>query len=117
MYGNVEVARVLLEGGANLEDTSSTSGNTALHHGASAGRLKICRLLLDKGAKVDPLDNSKNTPLHLAAVNGHLPVVKLLVTKGADVYRKNNASDTPRDKAWGNGKKNVARWLDCIAEM
>ncbi|KDR12829.1 Ankyrin repeat domain-containing protein 17 [Zootermopsis nevadensis] len=112
MNDYVEVARVLLEAGANLEDTASSSGNTALHQGSSAGRLRICRLFLDKGAKLDAMNFGMNTPLHLAAVNGHLSVVKLLVERGADVHLKNAVNDTPRDRAWGNGKKNVVEWLD-----
>lgn len=114
MNDYVEVARVLLEAGANLEDTASSSGNTALHQGSSAGRLRICRLFLDKGAKLDAMNFGMNTPLHLAAVNGHLSVVKLLVERGADVHLKNAVNDTPRDRAWGNGKKNVVEWLDSV---
>jgi ankyrin repeat protein len=102
MCDYVEVVQVLLEGGANLEDPASASGNTALHQAASAGSLEACRLLLDEGANVDALNFSKNTPLHLAAVNGHMPVVKLLVERGADVRRKNVLNDTPRE---GVGKR------------
>ena len=71
IFGHVEVVRVLLEGGAKVENTSAYC-STALHQAAWNGHLDVCRLLLDWGAKVDPLDEWKDTPLHLAAWAGHL---------------------------------------------
>jgi ankyrin repeat protein len=43
------------------------------------------KLLLEKGAEVDPEDSYGRTPLLLAAENGHEAVVRLLLEKGAKV--------------------------------
>ena len=69
--GRVEVVRVLLEGGANVERVNAYQ-RTALYIAASHGHLEVCRLLLDWGAKVDPVDWLKETPLHDAVQRGHL---------------------------------------------
>jgi ankyrin repeat protein len=112
-YGHVEVVRVLLEGGANV-DRAEAYQHTALHLVAHKGHLDVCRLLLDWGAKVDHMNVFKSTPLHDAAMLGHLSVVKLLVERGADVKVKDawgrTASDWPRSEK----KEYVADWLDNV---
>jgi len=113
-YGHVEVVRVLLEGGANVESTN-VKRNTALHNAAWNGKLDACRLLLDWGAKVDSLNMWNSTPLHYAAKGGHLSVVKLLVERGADVSIKCNSGKTARDRTRINVKKDVAEWLEPIS--
>jgi ankyrin repeat protein len=62
-YGNMEVVRVLLEGGSNV-DRTDVHGNTALHWAAWFGHVDVRRLLLDWGAKVDPVNWHLNTPLN-----------------------------------------------------
>jgi ankyrin repeat protein len=112
--GHVEVVRVLLEGGANVERANANQV-TALHKAALYGYLEVCRLLLDWGAKVDPVDKWRNTPLHDAVRFGHLLVVKLLVEGGADVSVKDDNGLTARDLAriWKN--KAIAELLDSVS--
>ena len=100
--GHVEVVRMLLKGGANI-DGDADFPYTALHLAAGYGHQRVCRLLLDWDAKVDPLDKWKDTPLHYAVQQPYLPerdidygrtvkhlsVVKLLLERGADVNVKN----------------------------
>jgi ankyrin repeat protein len=112
--GHVDVVRVLLEGGANIERTNNLSRN-ALHRAAYYGHLNVCRLLLKKGAKVDPLDASKNTPLHEAAKGGYLPIVKLLVNKGANVSVRNIFGRNACDEARIWLKYEVADWLNSLS--
>jgi hypothetical protein len=111
--GHVDVVRVLLASGANLEGTNGVQ-RTALHNAATKGHLEVCRLLLDWGAKVDPLDKWKDSPLHDAARMGNLLVVKLLVERGADVRLKNGVGETASRKARREGHSYVADWLDLL---
>ena len=113
-YGHVEVVRVLLEGGVNV-DVAVAFRQTALHVAAFNGHLDVCRLLLDWGAKVDHLDIWKDTPLHWTAWKGHLSVVKLLVERGADVRVKNGDGETACETARSRRRKDVADWLDKVS--
>jgi ankyrin repeat protein len=113
--GHVEVVRVLLEGGANVEGTNKYQWTT-LHRAAYKGHLDVCHLLLDWGAKVDPVDWVKETPLHFAACYGYLSVVKLLVEKGADGLKNENGK-TASDIARILRHSDVADWLDSVSRV
>jgi ankyrin repeat protein len=112
--GNVEMVRVLLEGGANTE-RGNVQYTTALDIAALNGYLDVCRVLLDWGANVDPLDSFQNTPLHHASWKGHFSVVKLLVERGANVRLKNKNKQNPSEVARSAKYKEIANWLDSVS--
>jgi ankyrin repeat protein len=116
MNGHVEVVRVLLENGADVQLGNSLQ-ETALHEAASNGHLEVCRLLLNWGANVDSLNWVKESPLHDTARRGHLSVVKLLVERGADVTIKNKNGGTARDVARAWYGRHVADWLDSVSRV
>jgi ankyrin repeat protein len=105
--------RGFLEGSANVAIADSII-NIAVQYAASGGHLDMCRVLLDRGAKVDPVNRWKYTPLHLAAENGYLSLVKMVAERGADVRLKNEDGLTERHVAWRKGNKNVAGWLHLV---
>jgi ankyrin repeat protein len=113
---HLEVVRVLLEGGADVQRGDVVNWN-ALHEAASKGRLGLCRLLLDWGAKVNTEWLEKKTALHEAAWYGHLLVVQLLVKRGADVSVKNAAGLTAAEFARRAGHTGVADWLDSVSRV
>lgn len=76
--GHVDMVRLLLDRGANVELTDDL-GATALMGAAATGNLEIVRLLLDRGADVNHDDWSDQTPLSEAAVAGHRVIVDLLL--------------------------------------
>jgi ankyrin repeat protein len=122
--GHVEVVRVLLEGGADIQRVN-LHNESALHYAARNGHLEVCRLLLDRGAKVNIEGWRNETALHWAAGRGHLSVVKLLVERGADARLRDVGGLTARDMAGGKGRitgpdskrKEVADWLDSVSRV
>lgn len=52
---------------------------------SDSGHYEAVRLLLSRGADVDPINNRYTTPLIMAAGKGHDQVVKVLLEHGADV--------------------------------
>ena len=106
--GHVEVARALLEAGAD-KDFLSSSGMTALMQASSKGHLEVVRLLLQAGAEQDmqqaiaiihvvfeytgiafqPLGGQAMseigmTALMFASSAGHMEIVRLLLEASAD---------------------------------
>ena len=73
---------------------------TPLHRASFNGHHEVVRLLIDKGASVDAIDNGGWTPLHCAAYSSHLETARLLVHAGArDVRAKNQFGCTPSELA------------------
>ena len=56
-----------------------------MHYSSQNGHVDVVQILIENGAAVDVMDDSKDTPLTLASSNGHCLVAKTLVTKGANV--------------------------------
>jgi len=84
--GLIEMARLLLEHGAEVED-QHWLGTTALHWAAMSGQTEMAELLIDRGADVDRIgrkfDGDGQTPLQLARARDHEDVVRLLKARGA----------------------------------
>ena len=95
--GDIEVAKLLLNHGAN-PNTASSDGESMLQaaaglafiHGyhaekTSDERVALVKLLLELGADVSHADHYGITPLMAAANRGDVPVLKALIDAGADV--------------------------------
>ena len=111
--GNLEVVKLLLQKGANV-DAKTRSGWTALTWAAWSGSsdvvkllegrvaaktlmdaaclgdLKLLQQLVKEGADVNMQTLDERTPLMGAARRGHLDVVKALIGLGADVNAKSD---------------------------
>jgi ankyrin repeat protein len=80
--GNVEVATLLLEAGANKNDQSGL-GQTPLIVAAHSNHADLVRLLLDRGA--DPNAGAVgHSALHAAVLLGNVDAVKMLLAAKAD---------------------------------
>ena len=96
---HIEVAKLLLEHGANV-DARNTTGETILLKVLSGpwprrNLANIVRLLLEYGADVNARDGTLKTPLHLAEYGGEMEVAGMLVKHGADVNSQDNEGKTP----------------------
>ena len=99
-FGQPEVAKALLKGGADVNAASRESMKvTPLASAAAAKQTDIARLLIEHGANVNARAASGHIPLHEASANGNVELVKLLIEKGADVNAKTDDGKTPLDFA------------------
>ncbi|VCX39144.1 unnamed protein product [Gulo gulo] len=89
-----EMARMLLKRGCDVNSTSST-GNTALHVAVMRNRFDCVMVLLTYGANADARGEHGNTPLHLAMSKDNVEMVKALIVFGAEVDTPNESGETP----------------------
>lgn len=69
--GHLEIARTLLDHGADIGHAEIGDGATALHAACMAGQTEIALLLLDRGADGSQGNKQGQTPLMFAVRNGH----------------------------------------------
>jgi hypothetical protein len=107
---NVEVARILLDRGAEV-NARTPEGESILYQNTFWGRREIVELLLARGANVNAKNSDGETPLFIAAYKGWKEIVELLLVKGADVNAKDNTNKTPLYSAAFQGQKDIAALL------
>jgi ankyrin repeat protein len=91
---NVEIARALIEKGADLEfKGAGLVGETPLIMAADNGDLKMTRLLLNRGAKVDAKNDLNSTALMYAISGSYNDIARMLIRAGANVRDKQGVFD------------------------
>ena len=105
---------VLLDYGARLDDRGR-GGLTALHYAVRGGKLPLIKLLLDRGAQANVLDEDGLTPLlHLSKTRSKadpIPVMELLTAGGANVDARDESQSTLLMYFARQGKAEPVRWL------
>ncbi len=98
---NFDEVKKILENTSDI-DLADKLGRTPLHYVAFNGDLKSAQLLLEKGADINALDNSKQwTPLFFAVFMKHQDMTNLLIKEGADQTIKdkfNRTADTYKNQ-------------------
>ena len=92
--GHVEVARVLLEHGADREPRDNNDWSP-LERASYGGRVELVQVLLKYGADANARDTNGDTPLYCASYWGVLAVVRALIKHGADVKARHKDNQTP----------------------
>lgn len=111
-FGTREVARLLLERGADPDAVARNPMMVRpLHSAAAAGRTEIVELLLARAADVNARQQGGWTTLHAAAANGNAPMVRSLLQKGANPGLANDEGKTAADMARAKGYEEVLRLL------
>jgi len=100
--GYSEVARVLLEHGADTE-TRDKSDYSPLEWSSVDGHVEVVRVLLENHADLNFLDENNCTALHLASDSGHVAVARVLLGNGADPNAKRTNNVTPLHLADNEG--------------
>jgi ankyrin repeat protein len=107
LKGHLDLARKLIERGADINKT----GWTPLHYAATNGHLAIMELLLENHAYIDAESPNGSTPLMMAAHYGTPAAVKLLLEAGADPSLKNQLGLTAIDFAHRANRKDSAELI------
>lgn len=108
MSGNVEIGRLLVQAGADLEARDSM-GRTAVYHAAENGNIAFLRLLIAQGAVVTQTAFVETTPLHAAASHSSAPhanveeIIEELVKAGGQVDAVELLQRTPLYEAIDSG--------------
>jgi hypothetical protein len=117
VFGRLEAARLLVEGGADL-DRADSNGFNPLMAAAGHGRLEVLRLLLGRGAVVDAADlDTGHTAFHFACVTNQADCAEALARAGCDIGIKDKMEKTGREQAEAKGSKEVTRRLRALARQ
>jgi ankyrin repeat protein len=96
--GNVDVIRVLLRNGCDIEEYD-LEGQTPLHHACLNGRLEAFQFLVQEGASIFAKDRRGRCALDMAAEAGAEEIVRLLLNRGVDVNSADHYGTTALDLA------------------
>lgn len=107
-----QVAKVLLQNGANPDVAESTFGCTPLHYCAGTGDIKFCKLLLSYGAQITARDFYNYTCVDYAKEAGMVEVENFLrnhyeKAQGSAMNRNKNAALSPTQSS-----KDMAAYSD-----
>ena len=101
--GFVEVAKLLLDNGANINIVSLATGGTPLHTAAGTKNIDMAKYLIERGAKKEIQDKMGFTPLMHAVVSANPKMVQAFVEGGAATETKSSSHNlTPLVMAAAN---------------
>jgi ankyrin repeat protein len=111
-YGRVEIAKILIEAGADpaYREKDST-GRGLLHIAAQLGDKDMLGLLIASGLPVDAVDRTGRTALHIAANVGFPMVCRVLIDAGAKVDALDKSRRSPLFNAAVWGYLSICRML------
>jgi ankyrin repeat protein len=89
-FGLLEIAKLLLQKGANANNKSTGDGLTPAEVAKKHGFHPLADLI-----KMEEKDQNGNTHLHNAVLQDNVALAKSLLAKGANVHAKSNSGQTP----------------------
>jgi len=101
-WGHTEVARVLLEHGADTKIPDKDDWSPLLR-AAGNGHVEVARVLLEHGADVKAREKTNSTALHASCAYGHSAAAQVLLEHGADVNAKGMYGETSLHWATNEG--------------
>ncbi|GAC1601009.1 MAG: ankyrin repeat domain-containing protein [Ramlibacter sp.] len=110
LRGDLDLAKRLVERGADVNKT----GWTPLHYAATHGHLDIINFLLENYAYIDAESPNRTTPLMMAAMYGSAQAVKLLLDAGADPTLRNEQGLSAIDFANKAGRRDSAELIAAV---
>lgn len=93
--GNVEVMRLMIKYGVDVDLADPCKGKTALHVAAEFDKTEAIGVLAEAGCSLGLTDENGLTPLHACAVNTSCAAIAALTVAGADVNAVGAGGVTP----------------------
>jgi ankyrin repeat protein len=87
--GDVELAQVLLEHGAEIQ-ARDRRGRTPILLASQSRHVELAQVLLEHGAETEARDIDGRTPILIASDKGHVVLVQLLLKHGAETEARDN---------------------------
>ncbi|HJD60445.1 MAG TPA: ankyrin repeat domain-containing protein [Rickettsia endosymbiont of Omalisus fontisbellaquei] len=90
-----EIAKILLDKGADFNNVTNNCGHTPLHYAAGTGNKELLNFLLEKGMNVNITNEHGLTPLHCAAFSKEFAIIKFLLQSGSEIDLVDSVGATP----------------------
>jgi uncharacterized protein len=111
-FGNLEIVKLLLDSGADINAVSKNGFSATPLQGAAAfKKIDLAQLLIARGANVNCRGEEGGSPLHEVAGNGQLEFAKLLLDHGANLNAKDDNGKTPLTIALEYKQTEMAKFL------
>lgn len=104
------LGRLLLDQGADVEDSGWSMIGKALIVASSNGLEKTVKALLERGANVNDRSMLGGSALHVACLHGHERVVRVLLARGADIDTQDGYG-SPLQNACEGGHEGIVQLL------
>jgi ankyrin repeat protein len=83
---HLEILKILLNAGANINQKTIDDGNSPLHFAVYNNHFAIMKELVKRGADINQQDKDGDTPLSCATLDNNIDIVKELLNNGANPH-------------------------------
>src|SRR5262249_42663000 len=108
------IIKVLIEGGANVNQLGTTQRCTPLYLTILQGNIEIPLYLLYNGARCDIANADGTSPIHAATHAGKIPILNIIAAKGQSLEIKNHKGIQPIHEAATSGTTKVISALSTL---
>lgn len=109
---NLEIVKILVEAGADVNLKNPENGKTALMYAAGNGYVEVCQFLIgSKGVLLNAKDKAGKTALMYAVFFARKDIVPLLIDSGANVNSRSDTDESALSIALKTGRMEIVKLL------